>query len=297
MPQPPGSPPVNKNWGKKHPTAPKKPSYPTSGTAAQKKKAYKKAMDAWAKKHAEYRQALGEWEAWEVVYKYAKIAYDKLWKKWEDAMKERSRIVDAAKIKMNYWTTHDLLREFQSLSEEAGFSYRVDHTRNGNNFTHTLYCRPGRLGTRREAIRFMEGENVYSVPEIAHLGDEKVTTAIVIGQGEGQRMMWRQISENAGGQWGLRRARVDVDKSLYRNPQLIARARQMLNPDPVDIEEFIVVDHDLAPIRSFDVGDEVRLQTFARRAGNLTRWVTILSISIDPAQGTVSVKVKPVDQE
>ena len=288
--------PVPKNPGKvgvANPgKQPKAPSYPTSGTAAAKKKKY--AADRKA-----YESKLKTWKSKKAAYDKAKKAFEDRVRQYKQDSDTRKRMIEDAKFKMNYWSTHDLLSTFQQLAQETGFSYRVDHKRSGNEHTHVLRCAPGRLGVRRPQFRFIEGENVYSIPKVTHQGDEKVTSAVVLGNGEGSKMKWLQKSRSAGGSHGLRRARVFADKTLTRTAQLDARAKEVLNAysDPIDIEEFVVIDHGLAPIRTFDVGDEVELQTLSRRAGNFKRWVTIRSITLDPERNQMSVKVVPVDQE
>ncbi|GAA1645793.1 hypothetical protein GCM10009700_35230 [Brevibacterium sanguinis] len=296
-PRPPGSKP--RATAGAQPKAPSYPSYPTTGSADWKKKEYERLKRKYAADRKAYDAALKLWRARTDQDRKNEQAWTERKNQFDQDIKERKRMIEDAKFKMNYWSTHDLLQEFQNLSKEAGFSYRVDHRRSGNTHTHTLVCRPGRLGSRRLDVAFMEGENVYSVPKVTRQGDEKVTSAIVLGNGEGSAMKWNQTSRAAGGGNGLRRARVFADKTLTRQPQLAARAREILNAynDPIDIDEFIVIDHGLAPIRVFDVGDEINLQTFARRAGNFNRWVTIQSITLEPEKNVMSVKVVPVEQE
>lgn len=298
--------PVPKDPGKSNavnpgnqPKAPSYPSYPTSGTTAQKKKEYERRKKQYAADRKAYEAALKTWKAKKAAFDKAKKAYEDKIRQYKQDADTRKRMIEDAKFKMNYWSTHDLLSTFQQLAQETGFSYRVDHTRSGNEHTHVLRCAPGRLGVRRPQFRFIEGENVYSIPKVTHQGDEKVTSAVVLGNGEGSKMKWLQKSRSAGGSHGLRRARVFADKTLTRTAQLDARAKEVLNAynDPIDIEEFVVIDHGLAPIRTFDVGDEIELQTLSRRAGNFKRWVTIQSITLSPEQNQMSVKVVPVEQE
>ena len=264
---------------------PKSPSY-----SSNKKK--------YAADRKAYNAKMKTWNAKKKAYDKAKQAYEERKRKYEADKKERARMFEDAKIKMNYWSTHDLLSEFQQLSSEVGFSYRVDHKRSGNTHTHTLRCRSGRLGVRRPTLKFIEGENVFTVPKVTRQGDEKVTSAVILGSGEGSSMLWLQKTANQTGRPGLRRARVFADKTLTRTSQLDARAKEVLNAyiDPIEIEEFTVIDHGLAPFRTFDVGDEIELQTLGRRAGNFKRWVIIQSISLDPEKNVTSVKVVPVEQ-
>lgn len=268
---------------------PKAPKYPSSSSKSARKKydkdrkKYDSGLKTWRKKNEADRKRKQEWES-------KKRDYDQ-------AVKKRDRMIEDAKVKLNHWSTTDLLSTFQGLASEVGFSYRVDHSRSGNTVSHTLVCRPGRLGVRRHGIAFTEGENVYSVPKVTRAGEDKVTSAMILGAGDGSSTRWRQTSRPAGGSHGLRRARVFTDKSLTRDTQLAARSQEVLEiySDPIEIDEFTIIDHGLAPIRTFDVGDEIFLRTFARRAGNLERWVTITSITLQPEKNSVQVKVIPAD--
>lgn len=277
----------------KQPTSPKYPSYTSD------KKKQRANMKAYNLARKQYQADLKQWRNRDKADRERKKVYDDKLRQYESDKKERARMIEDAKFKMNYWSTHDLLSTFQSLMSEIGASYRVDHARSGNTHTHTLRCRPGTLGIRRTNVHFIEGENVMSVPKITQLGDEKVTSAVILGSGEGSSMKWLQRSRSAGGASGLRRARVFADKTLTRTAQLQERSKEVLNAysDPISIDEFVVIDHGLAPIRTFDVGDEILLQTMSRRAGNIKRWVTIQTITLDPEKGVMSVKVSPVEQE
>ena len=280
----------------KQPKSPKYPSRPTSGSATAKKKEWAKRLKQYEADRKKYDADMKAWRAGNEAYNKAKRAWDEKFRKYEQDKKSRDKAIEDAKIKFNYWSTTDILSSFQSLASEFEFSYRVDHSRRGNDVSHTLRVRPGRLGVRRHGITFIEGENVYTVPTVTNAGEERVTSAVVLGSGDGSKMKWSQTSNPAGGSRGLRRARVFADKTLTRNSQLAARAKEMLARynDPIEIDQFTVVDHGLAPIRTFDVGDEIFMQTFSRRAGDFERWVTVEEISVQPDKGVVQVKVAPV---
>lgn len=276
---------------KPKPTAgkqPKAPKYPTGPTLSDKE-AYKTARER-------YDAAMKQWQSRRDADREAKREYEDRVRDYENAWKERRRKTESAEVKMNHWSTHSLLSFFQSLQKETGFSYRVDHFRNGNRVAHVLRCRYGTLGSRRHDVAFTEGENVYSIPKITRRGEDKVTSAIVLGSGDGSSIKWRQSSRPAGGGAGLRRARVFADKTLTRDAQLVARAKEVLETyeDPIEVDDFEVIDHGLAPVRRFDVGDEVLLTTFSRRAGNLERWVVIEKITLKPASDSMSVRVSPI---
>lgn len=291
--------PTNGNGTTPQPKAPKYPPYPTSGSAAWRKKEYNRRMKAYQEDYRQYQSDLMGWKNRDAAYRALLRAYEERVRNWTSYIEERSRAIDAAKVKMNYWKTHDLLNTFQGLIEEAGCIYRVEHTRSGKDVEHVLKVRPNSTVNRREDVRFIEGENVYSIPPVTHGGDSRINSVTVLGAGEGPTLRWAQKSRQRGFDQGLRRAAVYVDKSLDRNGPTNARANALLRiySDPIDIGEFIVIDHDLAPFRSFDVGDEVHLQTVGRRDGDINRWVTVRTITLDAETGQMAVKVSPSEQE
>src|SRR5699024_2697727 len=144
------------------------------------------------------------------------------------------------KIKLNYWSTHNLLRVFQQLSDEAGVEYRMIHHLPTDHGRHYLQCSPLWIGNRTHSLQLIEGENVLSIPKVTHLGGDKVTSAVVLGAGEGSKMLWAQTSSPAGYAHGLRRARVFVDKSLTRYQQLrqAASSSLALYGDPMSLDKF-----------------------------------------------------------
>ncbi|MGR6088948.1 hypothetical protein ACU4IU_00110 [Brevibacterium sp. CSND-B09] len=294
VPVHPGNKPVNRNG--KQPKSPAYPTRPTKGTEKAKKKEWARLLKKYEQDKKDYAAANKAWRAAEDAFRKREREWETRKNKWETDYKERRKQIEDARIKFNYWSTHDILQAFQDLAKEHEFSYRVDHTRSGNTFTHTLYMRPGRLGVRHTGLSLIEGENVYSIPKVTQQGEDRLTSARILGAGDGSKMKYYQASRTAGGAAGLRRARVFADKTLTRNSQMTARAKAMLTlyNDPIEVEEFTVIDHDLLPMRQFDVGDEVFLQTFARRGGNFNRWVTITSLTVEPEKGTVSMKVVPV---
>lgn len=247
---------------------------------------------------ADYDEAMKRWRKRKDAYDKAKREYEERKRKYEQDKKDRAKAIDDAKIKMNYWSTHDLLRFFQQLADEVGFSYRVDHQRYGSNFIHTLRCRMGMLGRRHRSYSLIEGENVMTAPKITRGGDEKVTSAVILGAGEGSKMRWLQKTSTHGTGDGLRRAKVFADKTLTRNSQLMARAQEVLAEygDPVDIEEFDVIDHGLSPVTAIDVGDEIRLMTNDRRGRDEDTWVSIEAISLEPEKQRFTLAVREITE-
>lgn len=287
---PPAPGPVVGLWTPKPGPQPKAPKYPSGS---------RPAITNYKQEREQYERDLKDWQRRKDAYDKAKREYEERQRKFKQEKEAREKAFEDAKIKLNYWSTHDLLRVFQQLSEEAGFSYRMlHHLPNDNGGRHYLHCDPLYLGNRTSKFQLIEGENVMTVPKITHAGGDKVTSAVILGAGEGSKMMWAQTSTRAGYANGLRRAKVFADKSLNRYEQLRQAANSALAAygDPIEVEEFDVVDHGLAPITSIDVGDQIRLITNDRRGADEELWVSIEAISLEPEKQRYTLAVTPITE-
>src|SRR5699024_1747493 len=117
--------PVPKNPGKigvaKPGSQPKAPSYPTSGSAASKKKKYAAARKA-------YNSALKTWKSKKAAYDKAKRAHEDRVRQNKQDKETRKRMIEDAKSKMNYWKTHDLLSNYKQPPQDTGISDRAHQT-------------------------------------------------------------------------------------------------------------------------------------------------------------------------
>ena len=272
----------------KQPTAPK---YPTvSGSNSNKKR----LVSNYATERRQHEAALAAWRRNRDAAAKAERDYKDALKAVESWKKERDREIESSRYEINFWSTHDILREFQQLSDECEFSYRVDHWWEGERSRHVLRVWPG-AGRRRHGVDFIEGENVYSVPKISRGGEKKADHIRVLGAGEGASTRTYGYGILGQKKRGLGRILTITDKTASTTARMdaIARKRWGYASRPLDIEAFTIIDHDLAPLGEFDVGDEILFQPLLRRGDKPSVYVTVIAIDIDAEKGTAEVSVVP----
>lgn len=196
---------------------------------------------------------------------------------------------------LNWWSTHDMAAEFDKLAAETPFDYQVVHEWSGETITHRMRLGYPTLGRRRDDLRFMVGENVFVVPKIEYSGGAYASEAIVLGAGEGRKMV-RGTESTVSGR--LHRAVVVEDKSLTSGEAArkaaVTEVKARLG-DP-DIDELVVHDHPHAVLGSFGVGDEIRVDTRPGWSSGLSLWVRILSMKIEPDLDRCTLTVARVEK-
>lgn len=196
---------------------------------------------------------------------------------------------------LGWWATHDMGQEFDKLAAETPFDYRVVHSWNGEAITHHLQLGYPTLGTRRPDLRFAVGENVSQVPRIEHSGNEYASEVVVLGAGEGRKMIHHPASRDTG---RLHRAAVVEDKQLTSSTsaRMAAEAELKARLGDADINELVVREHPHAPLGSFGVGDEILVHTRPGWSGAGSMWVRILSVTTDPSRNECTLSVTRVEK-
>lgn len=303
LPRIPGLPQKPKAFTQKQPVSPKRPTAPKKGNMTDKqykaaRKAYEAALKRYDKARKDYQNDLKTWRERRDAARKAEQAYKTKVRERESAIKERKRVLESAAYKINWWSTHDTLREIQSVLGDVGGQARVVHTlAESGAATHTLEL----FGVRRRrlsGVEFIDGENVMKRPRLTRGGIDQAKTVVTLGSGEGSKMVRQSVSVPAGGANGLRRVVVHADKSI-RNPvragraasDLLSRRRRVW-----EYETLTVIDSGLAPIRVFDVGDEVMYRTLDRRGLEVEAWVLVVEIGLDTEQGVMNVSVVPAGE-
>lgn len=197
----------------------------------------------------------------------------------------------AGPVKWNYWTTHDLGREVDRLAVETPIDYAMAHTWDARHSTMSHRLRLGypRLGRRRPDLNFTVGVNVIDEPAVE--GGGAVSDVLVLGAGEGSEAR-RGRAHRPGKTLG--RTVVIVDKTLTSNSACAAVAQQHLDwlAGSDEISTLTVADHPNAPLGSWQVGDDIRIQgNDAGWAGGLDLWVRVLSDELDPETGRATLTV------
>lgn len=189
-------------------------------------------------------------------------------------------------LRFAIWQTHDIGKEIDDLATETPFDWAIDHQWNDakDSVTHHMRFGVPRLGKRRHDLRFAVGENVIAVPEETVEGDDWFSDYLVLGAGEGSKMVRGSsgISHNR-----LRRVGVHSDTTLRTSTAARKRAEQLLklNFDDGEVSDALVVDSPHAPNGSYRVGDDIALTTVPGWMPSDVTWYRILGITMEPESG------------
>jgi hypothetical protein len=190
--------------------------------------------------------------------------------------------VDAKPFELNAWTTDDLGAVIDELADKGPFDYRERHFWNfgRTEVQHELVFGHPKLGVRREELRFVLGENIHTPPTVTADGNSFANHVRVLGAGEGRDMVRAEASVLDG---RLRRMAVVDDKSVRHAGLAQSRAGQELRrrQAPLTIEHVVVRDTPNAPLGSWEVGDDIRLQGELDWM-HIDLWFRVLSITVTP---------------
>lgn len=193
---------------------------------------------------------------------------------------------------LNYFSTHDLGAAFDDLAEAGPFDYTEVHEWEGDTLRHRLLLGYPTLGARRTDLRLVVGENVRVVPSVEQTGDDYASEVIVLGAGEGRRMIRATAASNDPA--GLRRVQVVSDQSIgtLRQANRVARVALRHAAAEDDIQSIELTDHPNAPIAAISPGDEVLIQgATSGWAGDIYMWVRVLEITTVPDTETATLSV------
>ncbi|QVJ03071.1 hypothetical protein KGD82_13635 [Nocardiopsis eucommiae] len=225
------------------------------------------------------------------------IPIDKIW-----GPRERPPV--AAQGKTLYWQYQQLWHEdpeigqlITTLAGQTPFdwmeSYRWANADKTQVRMHLHFGYP-RLGRRQAQLRFVEDENLSDPVTVQRDGGEYANLITVYGAGEGSKKVRATASVRDG---RLRRG-MSVDRpDLTTVAECQAAAGEELRrwSQLVDITSFTVVDHPHAPIGSFQVGDDVLVQT-RTTAAPVRLWVRITSMDLSPGAGEIQVTCRRSDR-
>jgi len=205
---------------------------------------------------------------------------------------------EAGPVKLNFYTTHDLMGMVDDLANEHGFDYHERHAWGADGtIKHYLDFGYPQIGRKRNDLRFVYGENIFEPPSVNRDGSIYASGTLVLGAGEGASMI-HAVVEQPTREHRLRRIAIVEDASIKttNNARKRAMSENQWRSRLESIDEIIVHDHPHAPLGAAGVGDEILLQT--RDDWNtLDIWVRILAISVEPASGKVaSYSVARVDR-
>lgn len=202
---------------------------------------------------------------------------------------------EAGPYVLAWYKTDDCAKEVNDLAEQTPFDYRMEHEWADGGFTSFLRLGYPKIGTRRTRPRFVVGENVTIRPQIQWDGDEYASEVLMLGSGEGREMRKGSAVKTTD---RLRRAVVVSDKSKTSNKSAKSAAASELKMrlGDEDITEITVADHKNARFNTWELGDEVLIQTPAGWSQKLRLWVRVLAHKWDCDKDELTLTVKRVEK-
>jgi hypothetical protein len=193
-----------------------------------------------------------------------------------------STTTDTEGYELNWWSTDDLGGKVDELAKLAPFAYHERHSWNADQTAVNHYMDFGypTIGRRRENLRFVVGENIQHELEPDRDGDEYANDVIVLGAGEGSAMVRGQARRNDG---RVRRVKTVSDKNIEdpAHAQRAARIELAYRQQLTQVKTVAIRESQMAPIGSFGVGDEIRVQGMTDWM-DVDVWARVLSLSITP---------------
>jgi len=184
--------------------------------------------------------------------------------------------------KLNWYTNFDLGKEVDDLAKLAPFDYRERAYWDGDDIALRLELGYPTLGRRRDDLRFVVGENVFTVPGVDTNADY-ANEVYSLGAGDGStRKRGRAVRDDGR----LRRVTILDDKSLTKQ-QLVDKAASDRLADLLDfdtITQLVVLNHPHARIGSWEEGDEILVQSAAGWR-DVAVWCRIVSTTYSPESG------------
>lgn len=203
---------------------------------------------------------------------------------------------DPETYELNWWDAPDIGSEIDQLAGDTPFDYREVHLwadETGERVRHVLQLGFPRLGTRRHDLRFVEGENVAEVIGIDRNGDDFANNVLVLGAGEGRRMVRGESGQRDG---NLRRTHVVTDKTISVDGRARGVARELLAaslPMP-QVTDCVITEHPNAPAGSVAAGDDVLIQARVGWA-DLEMWHRVEQITHRPDEGIRELTLRRAD--
>ena len=195
------------------------------------------------------------------------------------------------------YATADLSQVIDDMLLLGSIDYREKHSWSDTGISHRMELGSPRLGRRRTDITFDTRVNCAALPELEMDADDYASEVLLLCAGEGDKMV-RAHARNPN-VTRLRKVAVQDAKNIGRKATAIASAEarvRAMNSKFTDVSRLELVDHDLAPFFSWEVGDEIPLVGPSGWGGYLEQYVRVLSQSYSPDSSTMSLNVVRADR-
>lgn len=180
----------------------------------------------------------------------------------------------------------DIGRELDSLAADTPFDYTTHSTWTAaqTDVTHEIRIHYPKAGRRRHDLDFIQGDNIVAVVPLEGQGGVWASEVLGIGAGEGKLALRR---DKANRTHRLRRTRTIEAKdvvSAARLERIVADEYASIDPAP-GVSSITVRDHSNAPLGSWELGDEILIQTIQPHLGDYQGWHRVVAWSWRPEGG------------
>src|SRR5699024_665716 len=145
--------------------------------------------------------------------------------------------------------------------KQGYFDYReeTEWDAAGESLIHRLRLFYPRTGRRRRDLRFVLGENVISRPTLSRSDEEYANEVMLLGAGEGRMKVRAIVGKDES---RMRRVAVVTDDMIKRKTEARNQAQKELakRQGMHEVTQIEVRDHPHAPLGSWQVGEEIRIQ-------------------------------------
>jgi hypothetical protein len=189
--------------------------------------------------------------------------------------------VEAQPYELAWWDTTDCGSELDDLARETPFDYVEEHAWTGaTSVSHTVRLGYPRLGTMRNDLLFVQGQNITKVIPVKRDGDKFANVVHGLGKGEGVQTIRAEVAVRDG---RLRRVAVYSDKAVDTVNRMTSLTRRehtarQLRPE---IASITVVDHPNAEFGAWQPGDDIRVLADLQWLGWTEIWCRVLSWSLE----------------
>lgn len=210
-----------------------------------------------------------------------------------------TEVVTDEPYEMYPWATNDLDQVVTQLCDTANLKPVETHTLKDGVLTHRLdYKKESQVGATRKDLRFIVGENIFSVLPVDYNGDTWVSETWIQGAGDGAKAI-REHSFRLGAR-KLRRVATISDTSINSRTVAKALAEKQKTARQLDAEfsgEITVHNTPSAELGTYGIGDTIFIQqSDVGWEDGLSMWVYIKEIKIDPFTEIATLTVERVEK-
>lgn len=210
-----------------------------------------------------------------------------------------SEVVTDEPYEMYPWSTSDLDQVVTQLCDTGKLKPVESHSIKDGDLTHKLeYKLESKVGATRKDLRFIVGENIFSVLPVDYNGDSWISEVWVQGAGDGSKAI-REHSFRLGAR-KLRRVATVSDTSINSRTVAKALAEKHKTARQIDAEfsgEIVVHNTPSAELGTYGIGDTILIQqSEVGWEDGLSMWVYIKEIKIDPFTEIATLTVERVEK-